>query len=95
MNVHEYQAKQLFAEAGVAVPKIAVAQSANQFDQALSSFSTDQSVVVTQIHAGGRGKAFTNGFKGELHVVPRPLKPKKKPKLCSGMYWLPSRPRKR
>ena len=46
MNAHEYQAKQLFAEAGVAVPQGTVAHSADQFDQALSSFSTDQSVVV-------------------------------------------------
>ena len=57
MNVHEYQAKQLFADSGVAVPKGTVAQSADQFDQSLSSFSPDQSVVVkAQIHAGGRGK---------------------------------------
>ena len=34
MNIHEYQAKQLFAEAGVAVPNGTVAQSAEDFDQA-------------------------------------------------------------
>lgn len=71
MNVHEYQAKQLFADAGVAVPSGTVAQSVDQIDQALSSFSSDQAVVVkAQIHAGGRGKGtFTNGFKGGVHVV--------------------------
>jgi succinyl-CoA synthetase beta subunit len=71
MNVHEYQAKQLFADAGVTVPNGTVAQSADQIDQALASFSSDQAVVVkAQIHAGGRGKGtFTNGFKGGVHVV--------------------------
>ena len=65
MNVHEYQAKQLFADAGVNVPNGTVAQSADQFEQALSSFPAGQAVVVkAQIHAGGRGKGtFTNGFK--------------------------------
>ncbi len=71
MNVHEYQAKQLFADAGVTVPNGTVAQSADQIDQALASFPPGQAVVVkAQIHAGGRGKGtFTNGFKGGVHVV--------------------------
>jgi len=74
MNIHEYQAKQLFEEAGVTVPKGTVAQSKDQFESALSSFPADQSVVVkAQIHAGGRGKGtFTNGFKGGVHVVSSP-----------------------
>ena len=38
MNIHEYQAKQLFEEAGVTVPKGTIAQSADQFDTALSFF---------------------------------------------------------
>jgi succinyl-CoA synthetase beta subunit len=86
MNVHEYQAKQLFAEAGVAVPQGTVAHSADQFDQALSSFSTDQSVVVkAQIHAGGRGKGtFTNGFKGGVHVVSSPNEAKDKANAMLG-----------
>ena len=71
MNVHEYQAKQLFADAGVTVPNGTVAQSADQIEQALASFPPDQAVVVkAQIHAGGRGKGtFTNGFQGGVHVV--------------------------
>ena len=80
MNVHEYQAKQLFADAGVTVPQGTVAQSADQIDQALTSFSADQAVVVkAQIHAGGRGKGtFTNGFKGGVHVVSNPSEAKEK-----------------
>ena len=71
MNIHEYQAKQLFESAGVSVPKGTVAQTKEQIETALSSFPSDQSVVVkAQIHAGGRGKGtFTNGFKGGVHVV--------------------------
>ena len=66
MNIHEYQAKQLFAEAGVAVPNGTVAQSEQEFDQAISALPTGKPIVVkAQIHAGGRGKGtFTDGFQG-------------------------------
>ena len=57
MNIHEYQAKQLFADAGVAVPNGTVAQSADNFDHALSSLPDGKAVVVkAQIHAGGCAK---------------------------------------
>ena len=71
MNIHEYQAKQLFAVAGVAVPNGTVAQSAEDFDQALATLPSDKSIVVkAQIHAGGRGKGtFKDGFQGGVHVV--------------------------
>ena len=38
MNIHEYQAKQLFDAAGVAVPAGAVAQNPDEFDTAIASF---------------------------------------------------------
>jgi succinyl-CoA synthetase beta subunit len=71
MNIHEYQAKELFADAGVAVPNGTVAQNEQEFDQALSALPQGEPIVVkAQIHAGGRGKGtFTNGFKGGVHVV--------------------------
>ena len=71
MNIHEYQAKQLFAEAGVAVPNGTVAQSEQEFDQAITALPTGKPIVVkAQIHAGGRGKGtFTDGFQGGVHVV--------------------------
>ena len=71
MNIHEYQAKQLFAEAGVAVPNGTVAQSADNFDHALSTLPEGKPIVVkAQIHAGGRGKGtFKDGFQGGVHVV--------------------------
>jgi len=71
MNIHEYQAKKLFADAGVAVPNGTVAQNEQEFDQALSHLPAGQAIVVkAQIHAGGRGKGtFKDGYKGGVHVV--------------------------
>ncbi len=65
MNIHEYQAKALFEQFGVAVPKGAAAKSAAEFDQALATLPEGPTMVKSQIHAGGRGKGtFTNGYKG-------------------------------
>ena len=74
MNIHEYQAKQLFADAGVAVPQGTVAQSVEDFDQALATLPSGNAIVVkAQIHAGGRGKGtFKDGFQGGVHVVSTP-----------------------
>ena len=71
MNIHEYKAKQLFADAGVAVPNGTVAQSEQEFDQAISALPAGNPIVVkAQIHAGGRGKGtFKDGFQGGVHVV--------------------------
>ena len=70
MNIHEYQAKELFAEAGVSVPAGSVAHAAEDFDDALSGLNQDCIVVKAQIHAGGRGKGtFKDGFQGGVHVV--------------------------
>ncbi len=70
MNIHEYQAKDLFADAGVTVPPGAVAQTPEEFESALVSLSSQSVVVKAQIHAGGRGKGtFKNGFQGGVHVV--------------------------
>lgn len=57
MNLHEYQAKQLFAEYGLPVSR---GQVANNVDEALAAaekLSTARWVVKAQVHAGGRGKA--------------------------------------
>jgi len=86
MNIHEYQAKQLFADAGVAVPNGTVAQSAEQFNQAISALPADKSIVVkAQIHAGGRGKGtFKDGFQGGVHVVSTPEDAKAKAEAMLG-----------
>jgi len=65
MNIHEYQAKTLFAQFGVPVPQGASAKSAAEFDSALAQLPEGPTMVKSQIHAGGRGKGtFTNGYKG-------------------------------
>jgi succinyl-CoA synthetase beta subunit len=86
MNIHEYQAKQLFADAGVAVPEGTIAQSVEDFDQALATLPSGNSIVVkAQIHAGGRGKGtFKDGFQGGVHVVSTPEDAKAKAEAMLG-----------
>ncbi len=55
MKIHEFQAKQIFAEFGVAVPKGRVARSADDA-RAIAQELGGKVVVKAQIHAGGRGK---------------------------------------
>ena len=57
MNFHEYQAKQLFGDYGIAVPKGKVAHSPDEAVSAAKDIGGDFWVVKAQIHAGGRGKA--------------------------------------
>ena len=57
MNFHEYQAKQLFADYGIAVPAGRVARTAEEAVAAAKDIPGDLWVVKAQIHAGGRGKA--------------------------------------
>ena len=57
MNFHEYQAKQLFADYGIAVPAGRVARSPEEAVDAAKAIPGDLWVVKAQIHAGGRGKA--------------------------------------
>ena len=56
MKIHEYQAKQLFREAGVVVPQGIVAKTAEEAAQAFETLGGPIAVVKSQIHAGGRGK---------------------------------------
>ena len=56
MNVHEYQAKALLAEYGVAVPRGRVAYTADEAEEAARELGGPVWVVKAQIHAGGRGK---------------------------------------
>ena len=57
MNLHEYQAKQVFASYGMPVPNNQVVETAADVPAALSELSGDRWVVKAQVHAGGRGKA--------------------------------------
>jgi succinyl-CoA synthetase beta subunit len=65
MNIHEYQAKALFEQYGVPVPKGAAATRPEEIPSALAQLPEGPTMVKSQIHAGGRGKGtFTDGFKG-------------------------------
>ncbi len=57
MNLHEYQAKQLFAEYGLPVSKGIAVDTADEAVAAAKEIGGDKWVVKAQVHAGGRGKA--------------------------------------
>lgn len=57
MNLHEYQAKHLFAHYQLPVSKGVVVYSADEGLAAIEELNTDRWVVKAQVHAGGRGKA--------------------------------------
>jgi len=56
MNVHEYQAKVLFREYGVAVPDGELATNAEEARSIAQRLGGEVTVVKAQVHAGGRGK---------------------------------------
>ena len=57
MNLHEYQAKQLFADYGLPVSKGVAVETAQAAAQACHDIGGERWVVKAQVHAGGRGKA--------------------------------------
>ena len=56
MNIHEYQAKDVFRRFGIPVLKGGVAHSSEEAQQVADGLETPVVVVKSQIHAGGRGK---------------------------------------
>src|SRR5579862_5030332 len=72
MNIHEYQAKQLLAQYGVAVPPgdvCATPEAAQAIAEKLFARGEKLVVVKSQIHAGGRGKGtFKSGFQGGVKL---------------------------
>ena len=73
MNIHEYQAKELFEKFGVASPDGQVAATTEEAEAAARALGGNQIVVKAQVHAGGRGKGtFTNGFQGGVHLAGNP-----------------------
>lgn len=57
MNIHEYQAKDILRNYGVAVPNGIVAYTVEEAVKAAEKLNRGVTVVKAQIHAGGRGKA--------------------------------------
>jgi len=70
MNIHEYQARELFEKFGVATTRGSVATTPDEAAAVAEKLGTKQFVVKAQIHAGGRGKGtFKNGYKGGVQIT--------------------------
>lgn len=73
MNIHEYQAKQLLKQYGVAVPPgepCTTVAEARAISEKLFNAGQKLLVIKSQIHAGGRGKGtFTHGFQGGVKLA--------------------------
>ena len=73
MNIHEYQAKELFDRFQVPSPKGKVASTPEEAAAAAREFAGANLVIKAQVHAGGRGKGhFKNGFQGGVHLIESP-----------------------
>jgi len=57
MNIHEFQAKQLFSRYNIPVPRGRRADSVEEAVAIANELASPVTVVKAQIHAGGRGKA--------------------------------------
>ncbi|MFY9629862.1 MAG: malate--CoA ligase subunit beta [Methylocystis sp.] len=69
MDVHEYQAKEILAAHGVAIPPGTIAFSPDQAVYAATELGGSNWVVKAQIHAGARGKAGGVRFCRTYHEV--------------------------
>ena len=73
MNIHEFQARELLAQHGVAIPAggmCATADEARALAQQLLDAGETTLVIKAQIHAGGRGKGtFKDGYKGGVKLL--------------------------
>ena len=56
MNIHEYQAKQLFQNYGIPVPQGMHVNTSERAKEIAEKLGGDGWVVKAQVHAGGRGK---------------------------------------
>lgn len=63
MKLHEYQAKELLRQYGVASPPFFIASTIDQVKEILNTQNIAEAVLKIQVHAGGRKKA------GGVHIV--------------------------
>ena len=68
MKIHEYQAKQIFRDAGVAVPRGSVADTPQAAADAYAALGGRMALLKSQIHAGGRGKGTIADIPGQRGV---------------------------
>ena len=69
MNLHEYQAKEVFAAYGIPVPAGRVAATPEEAVAAAEALGGSLWVVKAQVHAGGRGKAGGVKLARDTHAV--------------------------
>ncbi len=87
MNIHEYQAKELFQRFGVASPKGVPADTPEEAEKVAADLKTSHLVVKAQIHAGGRGKGtFKNGLKGGVRLCSTPAEARELAQNMLGHY---------
>jgi succinyl-CoA synthetase beta subunit len=87
MNIHEYQAKELFQRFGVASPKGLPADTPEEAEKVAADLKTSHLVVKAQIHAGGRGKGvFKNGLKGGVLLCSTPAEARELAQNMLGHY---------
>jgi succinyl-CoA synthetase beta subunit len=79
LNVHEYQAKGLFRDFGVAVPEGELATTPAEAEAAAKRLGTAVAVVKAQVHAGGRGKG------GGIQLAKSPAEAKQRASEMLGM----------
>jgi len=79
MNIHEFQAKAIFRESGVLVPKGGMVESPLKARKIASSLTGGKIVIKAQVHAGGLGRA------GGVRVVDGPDEAEKTAKEMLGM----------
>lgn len=81
MDIHEYQAKEILARFGVAVPDGALAYSPEQAAYRARELGGNRWIVKAQVHAGGRGKA--GGVKLSIPTMKLPTPPR----ACLAASW--------
>ena len=70
MKIHEYQAKELLAAAGAAIPKHIIVSTPEEAEKAFDQLSGGGGVVLkAQVHAGGRGQGQLVGYADKLGGV--------------------------
>jgi succinyl-CoA synthetase beta subunit len=78
MKIHEYQARQLFSEYGIPVPRGQVATTALEAEESAKQYGRPV-MVKAQVHVGGRGKA------GGVKYAPTPEDARKHASKILGM----------
>ena len=74
MNIHEYQAKKILKEFGLAVPDGIIIFKESEIKEKIKKFDKKKFVLKAQIHAGGRGKAGGIKLVDNNHVLLNEIK---------------------